>query len=235
MAAGRKPNAKGRSTGKQSFVMLTHWAFDCAAYRSLKPGPRALLWEFIRRHNGANNGRIAFSQRAMSASIRVTDRETVAGYVRKLTELGFIKAERRGGFSVKVANRRASEWTLTMFPVGEVPATKDFMRWRPSKIDGTEKPTSKDGKPVPEPSNDVRPRSNGSEIPSLRTRIPADPGTENPSTYTSIAIGRAPAGDAQRSKERTTAPPNLTSQIAPPSCERRHHGPRKVRDSTGAV
>lgn len=116
MTARRKVNAKGRNVGKQPFVMLWHWAFDCEAYRKLKTGPRTLLWEFIRRHNGANNGHLAFSQRDMSSAINVADRQTVAGYVRALEDYGFIIASRRGAFSVKVSDRRATEWTLTMFP-----------------------------------------------------------------------------------------------------------------------
>jgi hypothetical protein len=174
--------------------MLSHWAFDCPAYRSLKPGPRALLWELIRRHNGGNNGRIGFSQRAMSDAINVADRETVAGYVRELEARGFIVAQRRGGFNVKAADRRASEWALTMFPIGEELATKDFMRWRPEKIDGADKPATKGGKAVREgavgglPSSDVR------DFPSVPTRQSADPGAEKPSTYTSVAIGRARTG-----------------------------------------
>lgn len=170
--------------------MLSHWAFDSAAYRSLKPGPRALLWELIRRHNGANNGRIGFSQRAMSEAINVADRETVASYVRELEARGFIIAQRRGGFNVKAADRRASEWALTMFPIGDELATKDFMRWRPEKIDGAEKPASKGGKAVLEHGGDVRPCSNVREFPSVPSRATLDPGAEKPSTYTSVATGR---------------------------------------------
>ena len=33
--------------------------------------------------------------------------------------------------------RRATEWLLTMFPVGEELPTKDFMRWPSAEIDGT--------------------------------------------------------------------------------------------------
>ena len=76
----RREYPKPRPAYAKPFVMLPHWTFDCPAYRTLKPGPRALLWELIRKHNGANNGRIGFSQRAMSAAINVADRETVAGY-----------------------------------------------------------------------------------------------------------------------------------------------------------
>jgi hypothetical protein len=120
--------------------MLPHWAFDCPAYRTLKPGPRALLWELIRRYNGTNNGRIGFSQRDMSVAIAIADRETVAGYVRELERRGFIVASRRAGFNVKVADRRASEWVLTWFKVGEAPPSKPFMSWRPDENGGTGNP-----------------------------------------------------------------------------------------------
>src|SRR3982751_1271120 len=112
MSRTRKMNAKGRSVGTRPFVMLPQWAFDSPAYRCLRPGPRALLWEMIRRHNGGNNGRIGFSQRDMAAAMNVADRETVAAYVRELEAKGFVKAMRRGGFSVKVSDRRATEWAL---------------------------------------------------------------------------------------------------------------------------
>lgn len=188
MSFTRKLNVKGRRIGARPFVMLENWVFDSEAFRTLKSGPRALLWEVIRKHNGANNGRIGFSQRAMSAAINVADRETVAGYVRELVARGFIKAHRRGSFNMKVSDRRASEWELTMYPVGTEPATKDFMRWKQAKIDGTEKPALGDGKADPAICSDVPQHSNGPEIPSLTSRPTADPGPENPSTYTSVAI-----------------------------------------------
>ena len=153
-----------------------------------------MLWELIRRHNGGNNGRIGFSQRAMSDAINVADRETVAGYVRELEGRGFIIAQRRGGFNVKAAERRASEWALTMFPIGEELATKDFMRWRPEKIDGADKAASKGGKAVQAGTGGVRPHSNVRDFPSVPPRPPVDPGAEKPSTYTSVAIGSVRAG-----------------------------------------
>ena len=196
-------------------MMLSHWAFDSVAYRTLKPGPRALLWEFIRRYNGANNGRIAFSQRDMSAAIAVADRETVAGYVRQLEERCFIAAQKRGGFSVKAANRRATEWMLAMFPVSEEPATKDFMRWRPSEIDGTEKPACKDGKSVPKGSTYVCPRSNVTENPSVKLPNSSAAGTENPSTYTSIAIASAESENGKPSQGPCLSRLNPRGSAAP--------------------
>ena len=94
-------------------MMLKHWIFDCPAYRSLKPGPRAVLWELIRRYNGTNNGRIAYGARDMARAVQVADRQTIASYERELESKGFIRAVRRGGFSVKVSDRRVTEWALT--------------------------------------------------------------------------------------------------------------------------
>lgn len=190
MAGGRRSDRKGRSTGVDPFVMLPQWAFDCPAYRTLKPGPRALLWEIIRKHNGANNGRIGFSQRDMAVAINVTDRETVAGYVRDLEARGFIAATRRGGFNVKVADRRSTEWELTWIAVGEVPPTKAFMRWRPNPAAGTGKPAPQGGETVPSPLRIVRACPNVPEKPSVTATPVAVFGTEKPSTYTSLATGQ---------------------------------------------
>lgn len=145
----RKLNAKGRSTGSDRFVMIPNWAFDSLAYRSLRAGPRGLLWELIRRFNGWNNGRITFSQREMARSLNVADRETVAAYVRELEAVGFIKATRRGGFNVKVGDRRATEWALTWQKIGDALPTKEFMHWQPSKSCGSDKPALKGGIDVP--------------------------------------------------------------------------------------
>ena len=192
MSSWQRSYCKGGSTGPAPFLMLPQWAFDSPAFRSLKPGPRAVLWEVIRRYNGANNGHIGFSQREMSAAINVADRETVAGYVRDLKERGFINAVRRGGFNVKAADRRASEWALTWLPVGEAPATKEFMRWQPEKKDGTEKPATKDGKAVPKVVSAPIQSSNVWNFPSPPRSLERLSGTEKPSTYTSLAIGDAP-------------------------------------------
>lgn len=150
MAGGRRPNPKGRSTGAAPFLMMPQWMFDSPAYRSLKPGPRALLFELIRRFNGGNNGRVGFGQREMSTALNIASRETGAGYVRELEAKGFIAVAQRGGFNVKAADRRASEWNLTWLPKGEAAATKDFMSWRPKENDGPGKRASKGGKAAPD-------------------------------------------------------------------------------------
>lgn len=127
--------------------MLPNYVFESPAYRALKPGPRALLFELIHKHNGHNNGKIVFSARDMTRDLNITDRETTAKYIRDLEEKGLVKATRRGGFNVKASDRRATEWELTWMPVGNNPASKDFMRWQPNDFGGTEKSSTEGGKP----------------------------------------------------------------------------------------
>lgn len=170
MAGRRKTNAKGRSTGTAPFVMLPNWVFDSRAFRSLKPGPRSLLWELVRRHDGTNNGRIVFSQRRMAEALNIADRQTIAEYVRELAAKGFIIATRPGGFSVKVSERRATEWALTWVKIGDELPTKEFARWRPDQIGGKENPTFKDGKADPRTVETVALHSNVREFPSDRVR-----------------------------------------------------------------
>ena len=102
----------------------------------------------------------------MARAIGVVDRQTVASYERELEAKGFIEAVRRGGFSMKVSDRRVTEWALTWEKIGDELATKEFARWGPSKMDGTEKPSRKDGKAVPNHASDVRHCSNVREFPS---------------------------------------------------------------------
>lgn len=136
-----KANRKGRSPAGPPFVQLHHYMLKSAAYRALKPGPRALLVEIAARFNGKNNGRIAFGVRDAVAHLNMTDLGTVGAYFKVLEAHGFIRAAKRSGFNMKSPETRtATEWTLTMFPVGTAPATKDFMRW-------TENPDSRCGKP----------------------------------------------------------------------------------------
>ena len=154
-------------------MMLKHWIFDCPAYRSLKPGPRAVLWELIRRYNGTNNGRIAYGARDMARAVQVADRQTIASYERELESKGFIRAVRRGGFSVKVSDRRVTEWAPTWERIGEELPTKEFARWQASEIVGMEKPLAKDGKSVPASPSDVHDYSNVREFPSQKVRTAA--------------------------------------------------------------
>lgn len=104
--------------------------FDCAAYRSMKPGPRALLAELIRRYNGRNNGSIVLGIREACQALNMSDKDTVARYFKELSSKGFIACTKAGGFNMKdPASRRASEWRLTWLKCGDDLPTKEFMYW----------------------------------------------------------------------------------------------------------
>jgi hypothetical protein len=103
----------GRNAGSTRFVMLDHYIFDCPAYRAMKAGPRALLWELIRLHNGSNNRRIGLGVRSAAHALNVS-KDTAAAYFSMLIERGFIAITQLGGFNMKdPQSRRASEWRLT--------------------------------------------------------------------------------------------------------------------------
>lgn len=142
----RKPLPNGRSATAKPFVMLPHFVYDSAAYRSLKPGPRALLWELIRRHNGSNNGQIGFGVRAACEAINIADKDTISRYFAELEVKGLIRAVRLGGFNMKDPTaRRATEWALTWERISTASATKDFLEWGKPKKSGPENPSLQSG------------------------------------------------------------------------------------------
>ena len=130
MARGRGVRPDGRSK-VEPYVRLPHWLLDCPAFLSLRPLPRALLLLLARRFNGRNNGRIGLGEREAARDLSMSDRAAVRRGFIELQERGFITCAREAGFAMKVGDRRAKEWTLAWLPVGDVSASKAFMRWRP--------------------------------------------------------------------------------------------------------
>ena len=65
---GRGVNATGRSKPGGKHVRLYWWLIESPAYRHLSCYGRALLVEFIYRHSGDNNGRVAMFKPALTAS-----------------------------------------------------------------------------------------------------------------------------------------------------------------------
>lgn len=127
---GRRIGHDGRSKLSAPFVMLPHYVMDSTAYRSLKPGPRALLLELIRRFNGFNNGRIGLGLREACASLSMTDQESVGRYFAALVERGFIVCTKDAGFNMKSPiDRTAREWRLTWEPAEGLRPTKEFIDW----------------------------------------------------------------------------------------------------------
>lgn len=129
---GQGADQTGRSTKSPPFVMLRNYVFDCPAYRSLKPGPRALLFELVRRYDGSNNGRIGLGARGACVAVNIADKDTAVRYFDELQDHGFIRPTKLGAFNMKVPGAsRATEWRLTWLPSGNDLPTKEFMKWKP--------------------------------------------------------------------------------------------------------
>jgi len=123
---GRGADATGRSLGGERFVALPHYLLKCAAWRSLTPNARALFVEVMQRYHPDNNGEIGLGVREAGAALGIRP-QTAGVAFRLLLDRGFLHVGRDSAFSFK--RREARAWHLTLFPVGDRPATKDFMRW----------------------------------------------------------------------------------------------------------
>lgn len=123
----RKPyKRKKRGTGRH--VQLHEWLQASLAWRSLKPGPRALYIELKRRYNGNNNGAIILSHRDAAKALNV-HRNTVGDYFRELEERGLIHAT-RGSCLGPAGIGEAAHWALDELPTQDSkPARKAFVLW----------------------------------------------------------------------------------------------------------
>lgn len=128
----RNIDATGRTIRADRFVKLDFSLLETVAYRSLSTGARALLVEFNRLYNGANNGQLFMSQRDAARLVGVTSHTTAAGYLKELIDRGFIRERIKGSFNVKT--RLATTYVLAQHPYNEQPATRDFKNWKAPKV-----------------------------------------------------------------------------------------------------
>jgi hypothetical protein len=111
------------------FLMLHHWIYECPAWQSLKPGPRALYWELKHKFNGYNNGEIYLSQRDAGNALNI-GRDTVGIYFTELEEKGFIN-KTMGHCLGPAGKGQAAKWELTEYPMpGERKGKMSFMSWK---------------------------------------------------------------------------------------------------------
>ncbi len=136
-----KANCKGRNDGAKH-VRMYWWLIDCPAYRHLSCYGRALLIEFIYRHNGGNNGRVLMSVREAADRLGVAF-NTALKALGELQDKGFIRTAKAGSFTLK--HRHATEWYLTMYAVGDTKPTKEFMNWEPPAKQNTDSRRESDG------------------------------------------------------------------------------------------
>jgi hypothetical protein len=148
----RREYHKGRRTDGR-YVRLPEWLLASAAWQALDGNCRALYVEVARRYRGpnSNNGKIPYSVREAASALSV-GRSTAQRCFERLTDLGFLKVNKRSGFNSK--GRVSTEWLLTEFPddtkaSGPMIASKDFMAWTPEK--SFHSPTSDTHSPTSEP------------------------------------------------------------------------------------
>lgn len=154
-------NARHNRTGRskhERFVKLPHWLLNSPAYRSLKPGPRALLVELSALYNGTNNGDLFLSVREAARRLNVGP-HTAGGYFKDLEDRDFIKIAIQSSFDHKSSKGRS--WILTEHSVGGSLATKDFMRWN-----GGEKKHRKD-----RPKRKIRYQKSTPTVPESDTAV----------------------------------------------------------------
>ena len=111
-------------------IRLDRYLFESVAYRNLSSGARDALNEFMYRYKGPDlspgNGRIPLSVREIAERTNCAI-GTAHRRIQELVDHGFIKVKTLGSFNLK--QRHATEWTLTMYGVGKVAPTKEFMQW----------------------------------------------------------------------------------------------------------
>lgn len=120
-----------RSGDYERFVALPHYMLRSPAWKTLPPDAKALLIEVWMRHNGMNNGEIAYSVR--EAQQIGLSRSVAARMFLILVERGFLEIRRNSTFTLKTKEARL--WRLTMEPWNGKGGTKDFMRWSPNSVE----------------------------------------------------------------------------------------------------
>jgi len=129
--------------------MLPRYVLESPAWRSLSAQARALYVHLALRFNGRNNGFIGLSVRDAASECRLA-KDTAARAFAELVERGFIELAQAGTFNLKV--RHSAEWRLTALPCDRTsaPASKTFMRWRPSDPPRSETRSQTRDTPVPQ-------------------------------------------------------------------------------------
>jgi hypothetical protein len=130
-----KHNRKGRSKTEGHFVADYEWMLACPAYRSLSLAARCILHELKRFYNGRNNGDLFLSVRH-AAELLSIGKSTAQRAFAELEDRKFIRPAQKSGFDWKTRERHATTWILTEYQFGNLPPTKDFLKWSadPSQV-----------------------------------------------------------------------------------------------------
>jgi hypothetical protein len=114
----------------KGFIKIDHTLMHTAAWRSLHATEVAILIDLWGRHNGRNNGEVAYglndAQRAGGCR-----RHTAIKRLRSLEDKGFVVATRRGSFAIKRGTfiGRTTTWRLTMEPCNGQTPSREYLGW----------------------------------------------------------------------------------------------------------
>lgn len=202
---GRGVDARGRSKGDR-FVRLPIWMLKSEAWTTMSPSAFKLLIHLWSRHNGQNNGEIAYAVR--DAEEIGLKKSAASDAFRELVERGFLKIRRASTFTLKT--KEARTWELTAEPSGGRAPTNEFMRWSepvPNR-DSRGAAKNKTQSAVPDPQSAVPDRDlENLRIERLSVRHTGPSGAESTSPQsavpdTSIIPRRAAAGAAGSDRRR---------------------------------
>lgn len=154
-----------KSSGKH--VQLPEWLQQQPAWRTMKPGPRALYIELKRLYCG-RSAVVKLSHKDAGDLLNV-GRDTVAGYFKDLIERGFVviaEGHHLGAEGKGVPNK----YRLTEVAHEGQKPTKDFTKWRPAEN-------------LKPPLENPTPPVGKSNTPCRKTRHSGNQMSENPATF----------------------------------------------------
>ncbi len=107
--------------------MLPHAIVQSCAWLSCKPAARAVWIGLSVRHNGKNNGRIAYSCRDAAEHAGI-GKNTAAKALMQLIKVGLIECVTESNFDCR--KKLAREWALTHEPVDGRPASGKWKKYK---------------------------------------------------------------------------------------------------------
>ena len=130
--------ARSRFNVEPRHVRLYEWLTNSPAWRSLGCLRAPALRRVQVPLQGQNNGDIAFSGDEMMCGAEL-QQQAADRALKTLMERGFLKLSKKGHFDWKrraEGGSRSNTYTLTEYGIdwperSAMPATKEFMRWRP--------------------------------------------------------------------------------------------------------
>ena len=125
----RSRKYKFHKRGEPKFVQIYYSLMDTAAWKNLKPAPRALYLELKRQYNGYNNGKVLLSYRDAAKRLNVSY-NSVGSWFKALEKCGFIICMQRPHLGPSGVGQ-TSHWRLTEYEYDGNTATHEYRIWKP--------------------------------------------------------------------------------------------------------